>query len=100
MTKIQIVDKIKQKVPVVSKRNIALIIDSFFEEIKQGMAENAHIELRGFGTFTTKLRKARKARNPMTGDIVDVEEHRVPYFKPGKELNLMVNHRLKKLNNS
>jgi len=52
------------------------------------------IELRNFGVFEVKQRKARKARNPRTGERVDVEPKNVVTFKPGKEME----ERVKKLN--
>lgn len=89
MTKADIVEAISDEIAV-TKKDIGFIIDSFFDKIKNGIAANKHIELRGFGTFGTKVRKARVARNPKTNEKINVPEHRVPYFKPGKELKEMV----------
>ena len=50
------------------------------------MLKDEHIELRGFGTFGTKIRRARVARNPKTNVTVNVPEHKVPYFKAGVEI--------------
>ena len=56
------------------------------------MLKDEHIELRGFGTFGTKIRRARVARNPKTNVKVNVPEHKVPYLKAGVELkNLLKN---------
>jgi len=48
------------------------------------------VEIRGFGNFKVRQKGARKARNPRTGDVVEVPAKRVPHFKPGKELKAMV----------
>jgi integration host factor subunit beta len=48
------------------------------------------VEIRGFGNFTVRQREARKARNPRTGEMVEVPAKRVSYFKAGKELKRMV----------
>ena len=48
------------------------------------------VEIRGFGNFKVRQRNARKARNPRTGEIVEVPAKRVPHFKPAKELKAMV----------
>ena len=85
LTKAEIIEQIYPRVKV-SKKNIHTILDSFFEEIKKGLLEDKVIELRGFGTFEIKLRKGRKARNPKTGASVDVHDHGVAVFRPGREL--------------
>lgn len=89
MTKADIIEIISENVNI-TKKDIGIIIDKFFEKVKSGVAENEHIELRGFGTFGTKERKARVARNPKTNEKISVPEHRVPYFKAGKELKSLV----------
>lgn len=86
MTKADIIEIISSSGVDVTKKDIGIIIDKFFEKVKNGIAANEHIELRGFGTFGTKERKARLARNPKTNEKIQVPEHRVPYFKAGKEL--------------
>lgn len=75
----------------INKEQIHLIVDSFFEEVKEGLQEQQVIELRGFGTFEVRTRKGRdKARNPKTGEIVSVGTHGVAVFRPGKELKDLV----------
>jgi integration host factor subunit alpha len=85
LTKAEIIEKIHAGVPV-SKKRIQRVIDFFIEEVKLGLREGKIIELRGFGTFEVKVRKRRRARNPRTGEKVDVEDHGVPLFRPGKEM--------------
>jgi integration host factor subunit beta len=67
------------------------VVDIFFEEITARLAEGGRVELRGFGTFSTRQRDARTGRNPRTGDSVPVPSKRVPYFKPGKEMRERLN---------
>ncbi len=85
LTKAEIIENIYANVPV-SKKNIHNILDLFFEEVKTGVIGNRIVELRGFGTFELKPRKGRVARNPRTGDRVQVENHGVASFRPGREL--------------
>jgi len=85
LTKAEIIEQIHPHVKV-SKKAIHTILDLFFAEIKNGLLEDKVIELRGFGTFEVKLRKGRKARNPKTGDSVQVSDHGVAVFRPGREL--------------
>jgi nucleoid DNA-binding protein len=85
LTKAQIVETIFQNIQV-SKRDIYKVIDLVFEELKEALAKDKIIELRGFGTFEVRIRKGKKARNPKTGETVMTENHGVVFFKPGKEL--------------
>jgi integration host factor subunit beta len=70
---------------------IEKILDIFFNNIIQRLAEGGRVELRGFGAFSTRSREPRKGRNPRTGEAVDVPGKRVPYFKPGKEMRARLN---------
>ncbi len=85
MTKAEIVEEIYSKLGL-TKKDIARVIDLFFEIVKDGLKRGEHIELRGFGTFEVRTREERTARNPKTGEAVKVPKRKVPYFRPGKEL--------------
>ncbi len=93
MTKAQIVEEVSERLGL-TKKDIAEVIDLFFEIIKEGLREGEHIELRGFGTFEVKTREEREARNPKTGESVTVPKRRVPYFRPGKELKAISRNRI------
>src|SRR3546814_17853056 len=67
-------------------REIERVVSAFFDSIIDQLQNGGRVELRGFGAFSTRDRDARKGRNPRTGDAVDVAAKRVPYFKPGKEM--------------
>jgi integration host factor subunit beta len=62
------------------------IVQKTFDAIVDTLVEERRIELRNFGVFEVKKRAARKARNPRTGERVDVAEKYVVTFKPGKEM--------------
>jgi DNA-binding protein HU-beta/integration host factor subunit beta len=62
------------------------IVQKTFDAIVDTLIRETRIELRNFGVFEVKRRKARKARNPRTGERVDVEPKNVVTFKPGKEM--------------
>src|SRR6516225_9861040 len=62
------------------------IVQQTFDAIVDTLIEQGRIELRNFGVFEVKQRKARKARNPRTGQRVDVPPKNVVTFKPGKEM--------------
>lgn len=56
------------------------------------LADDGRVEIRGFGSFCLHHRKARTARNPRTGESVEVSAKAVPYFKPGKALREAVDY--------
>jgi integration host factor subunit beta len=70
---------------------IERIVDLFFSQVSQRLADGGRVEIRGFGAFSTRSRNPRKGRNPRTGTAVDVPAKRVPYFKPGKEIRERLN---------
>ena len=77
--------------PDLSNAEIERVVDCVFDAIIARLAEGGRVELRGFGTFSTRSRDGRTGRNPRTGEPVTVEAKRVPYFKPGKEMRLRLN---------
>ena len=77
--------------PDLSTSDMERIVEVFFDCIGERLSENGRVELRGFGAFSTRARDARVGRNPRTGETVDVDAKRVPYFKPGKEMRARLN---------
>lgn len=77
--------------PDLRPEEVEQVVDIFFDEISARLAEGGRVELRGFGTFSTRSRDARTGRNPRTGESVDVAAKAVPYFKPGKEMRERLN---------
>ena len=91
MIRSELIDKLIDKNPGLSTRDIEAIVDCFFEEVVSQLAHGGRVELRGFGTFSTRERDARTGRNPRTGDAVKIDAKRVPHFKPGKEMRARLN---------
>jgi integration host factor subunit beta len=91
MIRSELVQRLAEKNPDLALRDVETIVSVFFDEITQRLAENGRVELRGFGAFSTRARDARTGRNPRTGEHVDVDAKRVPYFKPGKEMRVRLN---------
>ncbi|MEW6713830.1 MAG: integration host factor subunit beta [Nitrospirota bacterium] len=91
MTKSALIEKIAGNVEGLTKKQTELVVETIFDSIKEALAKGDKVEIRGFGNFKLRSRKARKARNPKTGEAVDVEPKHVPYFKVGKELREMIN---------
>jgi integration host factor subunit beta len=91
MTKSMLIEKISEHVEGLTKKQTEVVVDTVFESIKNALAKGEKVEIRGFGNFKLRSRRARKARNPKTGESVEVPPKKVPYFKVGKELREMVN---------
>ena len=83
MTKKEIVKLISDKLQVPQTKTKE-IVQLTFDAIVNTLVSDGRIELRNFGVFEVKRRKPRKARNPRTGDSVDVEAKNVVTFQPGK----------------
>ena len=91
MIRSELVQKLAEANPELTPREVESIVTTFFDEITARLAANGRVELRGFGAFSTRARDARTGRNPRTGEAVDVDAKRVPYFKPGKEMRARLN---------
>lgn len=89
ITKADLVEKIREEIKV-DQKDISNIIDLLFSEIKDSLKNGNTIELRGFGTFKTKFSERKQARNPKTGEVVDVKPHYKAAFIPGKELQTIL----------
>jgi nucleoid DNA-binding protein len=85
VTKKEIVKQISDRIGLTQLKTKE-IVQLTFDAIVDTLLEAGRIELRNFGVFEVKMRKARKARNPRTGERVDVEPKKVVTFKPGKEM--------------
>src|SRR5271165_3390854 len=94
VTKKEIVKQISERIGLTQLKTKE-IVQKTFDAIVETLLEVGRIELRNFGVFEVKQRKARKARNPRTGEGVYVPPKNVVTFKPGKEME----ERVRKLNN-
>ena len=90
MTKAELVEEVARSVEL-SKKDAEKIVNTVFDSIIDALHEGEKIELRGFGSFRLRERKARIGRNPKTGETVQVPTKKVPYFKAGKELKELIN---------
>lgn len=90
MTKADLIEEVSA-VSRLSKKSSEVVVNTFFESMVESLQRREKIELRGFGSFKLRKRRARVGRNPKTGERVDVPAKVVPYFKPGKDLRELVN---------
>jgi len=91
MTKSALIDKVAERVEGLTRKQTEIIVDTVFDGIKDALARGEKIEIRGFGNFRLKQRRPRRARNPKTGEGVDVPSKRVLHFKVGKALKDALN---------
>ncbi|MEM1399001.1 MAG: integration host factor subunit beta [Pseudomonadota bacterium] len=91
MTKSELIARLAEQNPHLFQRDVERIVTRVFDEITDALADGSRVELRGFGAFSVKQRRARIGRNPRTGETVDVDEKVVPFFKSGKQLRERLN---------
>jgi integration host factor subunit beta len=89
MTKKEIVRTISEEIGLTQLKTNE-IVQKMLDAIIDALANDSRIELRNFGVFEVKKRKARRGRNPRTGDRVDVPEKWVVTFKAGKDMEARI----------
>ena len=85
MTKSDLVTAIAEKAGI-RKKDAEAALNAFIDVVAEALAKEEKVEIRGFGTFLMKERAPRVARNPRTGEKVEVPAKLSPAFKPGKDL--------------
>jgi integration host factor subunit beta len=93
MTKAELVDKIAEKKPGLTRKQVEVVVNTVFDGIKDALSREDKVEIRGFGSFRIRFRRAKEGRNPKTGETVQVPPKKVPFFKAGKEMREMVDGR-------
>jgi integration host factor subunit beta len=91
MTKSDLITRLLALNPHLRHEHAERIVDTVFEEITKALAAGGRVELRGFGSFITKKYKGRTARNPRTGEPVEVADKRRPSFKPSLAMHERLN---------
>ena len=91
MTKSVLVEKVSERIGSLTKKQTEIVVDTVFDSIKEALVKGEKIEIRGFRKFQAKIRRPRRARNPKTGEKVDVPGKRVLHFKVGKALRDAMN---------
>ncbi|MDR2161947.1 MAG: integration host factor subunit beta [Desulfovibrio sp.] len=74
-----------------SSDEAAVVVNTFFDGIRQALVDGRRVEIRGLGSFKIKDYKAYSGRNPKTGEVVAVAPKRLPFFRAGKELKEFLN---------
>src|SRR5487761_1846859 len=90
MTKADLIEEISRAAEM-SRKDSELIVETVFESIIRSLRSGQKIEIRGFGSFRTRQRRARVGRNPKTGARAEDPPKCGPFFKPSRELREYVN---------
>jgi integration host factor subunit beta len=91
MTKSVLIEKVTEKVEGLTKKQVEVLIDTVFDGMKEALARGEKIEIRGFGNFRLKQRDGKVARNPKTGEKVQVPSKGALHFKIGKPFHNALN---------
>lgn len=91
MLRSELIVRLAEENPDLKAEDLERVVGVILEEIADALARGDRVELRGFGAFSVRQRKARIGRNPRTGESVKVDAKSVPFFRPGKELRARVN---------
>jgi integration host factor subunit beta len=85
MNKSQLIERIAKEEGITIK-NAASVVNVVFDSMSDSLAKGDRVEIRGFGSFKVKSYNSYQGRNPKTGEIIQVKEKKLPYFKVGKEM--------------
>ena len=91
MNKLELIQALKESNGL-SKSEAAAVVDLFFNEMANALAEGDRVEIRGLCSFYVKKYKAYAGRNPKTGEPAKVKRKKLPFFKCGKELKDRVDY--------
>ncbi|HPD55991.1 MAG TPA: integration host factor subunit beta [Smithellaceae bacterium] len=93
MTKSDLIKSLQERFKTYTYQDMYQAVNIIFDSMVEALRKGERIEVRGFGNFTIRERKPRLGRNPKSGAQVELSERRVPFFKTGKELKLMVDNK-------
>ena len=91
MTKSGLIQAVAARMPHLSARDVEIVVNTIFDSMTNALKVGDRIEIRGFGSFSVRHRRARQGRNPKTGESIAVPPKRVPFFTVGHELRQRVN---------
>ncbi len=90
MTKADIVESIYEKIGI-SKKESARVVETIFDNIKECLESGENVKISGFGNFVVRHKRARRGRNPQTGEEIEVSARKVITFKPSNVLKELIN---------
>jgi integration host factor subunit beta len=90
MTKADLINYISETAGI-TRVKAETVVNTIFDSMVDALKRNDRIEIRGFGSFVNRQYSAYKGRNPRTGEVINVHDKKLPFFKVGKELKDAVN---------
>lgn len=90
MTKSELITKISGRFEHLNHTDTVLSVQAILDQMTLSLVKNDRIEIRGFGSFNINVRPPRTARNPKTGEKVEIGAKHAPHFKPGSDLKARV----------
>ena len=90
MTKADLINRISEKSGI-TRVKAETVVNTIFDSMIEALMKNSRIEIRGFGSFVNRDYDAYQGRNPRTGEVIQVDKKRLPFFKVGKELKEEIN---------
>ncbi|HLU15018.1 MAG TPA: integration host factor subunit alpha [Burkholderiaceae bacterium] len=89
LTKAELAELLFERVGL-NKREAKDIVDAFFDEIRESLANGDEVKLSGFGNFQVRDKPARPGRNPKTGEVIPIAARRVVTFHASQKLRAAV----------
>ncbi|MBU0674399.1 MAG: integration host factor subunit beta [Proteobacteria bacterium] len=86
MLKKDLIDEVTDQMSGYLKKDIGKAIDTMLETIVEALIQERRVEIRGFGSFSVRSRKARSTKNPKTGEIMNIPERKTLHFTMSKSL--------------
>ncbi len=90
MNKTELINEVSKRTEV-PKATVKKVVDATFNVIADVLNWDGKVQLVGFGSFYVSTRKARKGRNPRTGEVIEIPARKVVRFRAGKQLTDLVN---------
>lgn len=91
MTKADLINMIAERAGI-TRVKAETVVNTVFDSMIEALMQNNRIEIRGFGSFVNRHYEAYQGRNPRTGEVINVDEKKLPFFKVGKELKEEINN--------
>ena len=91
MKKSDLLENFKKKLTHLSNTDSTTSFELILKAIGESLEKGERIEVRGFGSLSTRIRKPMRGRNPQSGEAIELSERKVPYFRASKELNQKLN---------
>ena len=90
MIKDDLIEEVSRVVEI-PRREAKVVVETMLHSIVRALRAGDKVQIRGFGSFGTRRRAGRMARNPKSGQAVVVPPKMIPFFKPSKELRELIN---------